>query len=73
MIKKPLEYPKDDTRLVPFGAFARNQNMGNRMEEGNWQNKWMGGMAMGECQDRQRKFCIIQTNCKHFQAWYGRL
>jgi hypothetical protein len=35
MIKKLLEYPKDDTQLIPFGAFARNQNMGNRMEKGN--------------------------------------
>ncbi len=68
-----MEYPKDDNQLVPSEAFARNQNMGNRMEEGNWQNTWMGDMAMGECQDRQRKACIVQTNYKHFQGKYGRL
>ncbi len=39
-------------------AFARNQNMGNKMEKGNWQNRWMGDMVIGECQDRQRKSCI---------------
>jgi hypothetical protein len=33
----------------------------------------MGGMVMGKCQDRQRKSCIIQTNCKHFQGGYGGL
>jgi hypothetical protein len=32
----------------------------------------MGGMAMGKCEDRQRKFCIAQTNCKHSRG-YGRL
>ncbi len=72
MIKKLLEYPKDDTQLIPFGAFARNQNMGNRMEKGNWQKRWMGDMVISKCQDRQRKSCIIQTNCKHFQGGYGR-
>jgi hypothetical protein len=35
MIKNPLEYPKNDTQLVPSRAFARNQNMGNKMEEAN--------------------------------------
>jgi hypothetical protein len=25
----------------------------------------MGGMAVGECKDRQRKYCIAQTNYKH--------
>jgi hypothetical protein len=26
--------------------------MGNIMEKNNCQNRWMGGMAMGECKDR---------------------
>jgi hypothetical protein len=26
--------------------------MGNRMEKNNCQNRWMGGMAMGECKER---------------------
>ncbi len=30
----------------------------------------MGNMAMGKCQDRQRKSCIIQINYKHFQGRY---
>jgi hypothetical protein len=30
-------------------------------------------MAMGKCQDQQKKSCIGQTNCKHFQGGYGRL
>jgi len=33
----------------------------------------MGGIAMGECKNKQRKSCIIQTNCKHFRRGYGRL
>jgi hypothetical protein len=33
----------------------------------------MGGMAMGKCENKQRKFHIAQINCKHFQGIYGRL
>jgi hypothetical protein len=33
----------------------------------------MGGLAMGECEDRQRKSCNIETNCKHSKGGYGRL
>jgi hypothetical protein len=33
----------------------------------------MGGMVMGECQDRQIMFCITQTNYKHFEGGYGKL
>ncbi len=43
------------------------------MEKNNWQNRWIGGLAMGECKDRQRKFYIIETNCKHCKGGYGRL
>jgi hypothetical protein len=32
----------------------------------------MGGMVMGKCKDKQRKFCIAQTNYTHFPG-YGRL
>ncbi len=54
-------------------VFARNHNMGNMMGKENWRNKWMGNMVMGKCQDQQKKSCIAQTNCKHFQGKYGRL
>jgi hypothetical protein len=54
-------------------AFTQNQNMDNRMEKGNWQNKWMGGIVMGKCKNRQRKSFHTQTNCKHFQGGYGGL
>jgi hypothetical protein len=30
-------------------------------------------MVMGECKDRQRKSCIAQSNCKHFEGGYGKL
>ncbi len=43
------------------------------MEKEIWQNKWMGGMAMGECKDKQIKYCIVQTNYKHSKGGYGRL
>jgi hypothetical protein len=33
----------------------------------------MGGMVLGECKDRQRKYCIAQTNYKHSKGGYGRL
>ncbi len=33
----------------------------------------MGGMVMGKCKDRQRKYWIAQTNYKHFEGGYGRL
>jgi hypothetical protein len=28
---------------------------GSKWNKTNWQNKWMGGMVMGECEDWQRK------------------
>ncbi len=33
----------------------------------------MGGMVMGECQHKQRMFCITQKNYKHFEGRYGKL
>jgi hypothetical protein len=33
----------------------------------------MDSMAMGECEDRRRKFCNTKTNCKHSKGGYGRL
>jgi len=33
----------------------------------------MGGMAMGEWKDRQRKYCIAEINYKHSKGGYGRL
>jgi hypothetical protein len=33
----------------------------------------MGGMALGECKNRERNFCITQTNYKHYEGGYGRL
>jgi hypothetical protein len=47
--------------------------MGNRMEKGNWQNRQMNSKAMGECEDRQKEFCIVQIDYTHFQGGYGRL
>jgi hypothetical protein len=41
------------------------------MENNNWQNKWMGDVAMNKCENRQRKFCIIKTNCKRSKGGYG--
>jgi hypothetical protein len=33
----------------------------------------MGNMVMGKCEHRQKKSCIIKTNCKHSKGGYGRL
>ncbi len=55
----------------PPQAIVRNQNMGNKMKKANWQNKWMGGMAMGESKNKQRKSYITQTNYKHSEGGYG--
>jgi hypothetical protein len=30
------------------------------MEKVNWQNNWMGGMVMGECENWQKKSYIAQ-------------
>ncbi len=43
------------------------------MEGNNWQNSGMGGMAMGKCEDWQRKSLYNETKCKTFQEWYGGL
>ncbi len=40
--------------------------MENKMEENNWQNIGMGGMAMGKCEDGQRKSFYDETKCEHF-------
>jgi hypothetical protein len=72
MVKKSLEYPKKDIKLDPL-AFAWNQNIGNRMEKGNWQNKWMGDIAMCKCEHRQKNYFHIQTNYKRFLGGYGEL
>ncbi len=47
--------------------------MGNRMEESNWGNSGMDNMAMGKCEDGQKESFYIETNCEHFQGWYGGL
>ncbi len=41
------------------------------MEESNWQNNGMGSMAMGKCEDGQRKYLYNETKFEHFQGWYG--
>ncbi len=41
--------------------------MGNKMEEGNCQNKGMGNMVMRKCEDGQRESTYNETNCEHFQ------
>ncbi len=33
----------------------------------------MGGLVMGKCKDKQRKFCTTKTNCKHSKGRYGKL
>ncbi len=37
------------------------------MEEGNWQNNGMGDMAMGKCEDGQKKSIYNETNYEHFK------
>jgi hypothetical protein len=54
-------------------AFAKNQNMGDKIEKGNWQNEWMGDMTMGKCQDWHKNSYIVEMNYKHFQGRHGRL
>ncbi len=52
----------------PLQEVARNQNMMNKMEKENWENKWMGGMAMGKSKYKFKKSYIAQTNYKHFEG-----
>jgi hypothetical protein len=66
MIKKPLEYPRNGTRLIPP---EHGEHNGKRQLT----KQIMGGMVMGECESTQRKFCIAQTDYIHFQGGYGRL
>jgi hypothetical protein len=47
--------------------------MGKKMEKGNWQNKGMGSMVMGKCEDGQKTSFYNETNYEHFQEWYGGL
>jgi len=57
----------------PLLVITKNQNMRNKIEKDNWQNKWMGNMVMGKCKNKQKKSCIAQINYKHFQGGYERL
>ncbi len=52
MTTKPWECPRDKHSITPLVLFVGNQNMRNKMENNNCQNRWMGGMAMGECKYR---------------------
>ncbi len=45
--KKFIGISKKWYQTKPLSTVAQNQNMGNKMEKGNWQNNWMGNMAMG--------------------------
>jgi hypothetical protein len=71
--KKPLEYLRNDSRLIPLWPLLEIRTWGTKWKKGFWQNIWMGSMAMGKCEDRQRNFYIVQTNYKHFERGYGRL
>ncbi len=55
MIKTPLEYPRNRTLLYPLKQLVEIKTWGSKWNKTNWQNKWMGGMVMGECEDWQRK------------------
>ncbi len=46
---------------------------GEKNGKSNWQNIWIGDLAMGECENRQRKSYNIETNCKHSKGGYGKL
>ncbi len=70
---KTLGMSKRWHSTTPPPAFVRNQNMGNKMEKNNWQIRWMGGLTMDKCKDRQRKSCVTETNYKHSKGGYGRL
>jgi hypothetical protein len=50
-----------------------NQNIGNKMEKNNWQNSGMDNMVMGKCEGGQIESFYNETNCEHFQGWYGGL
>ncbi len=71
--KKTIVISKRSHLTKPPQVVARNQNMWIKMEKTNWQNKWIGNMAMGKCEYWQRKFYIDQKNCKHSKRGYGRL
>jgi hypothetical protein len=49
---KTLSMLEKSHLVIPPLTFARNQNMGNRMEKSNWKNRWMGNLVMGTCEDR---------------------
>jgi hypothetical protein len=68
---KTLGISKRWHSVLPPLAFDGNHNMRNIMEFF-WQNRWINNLMMGKCEDRQRKSCIIESNCKHSKGGYGR-
>jgi hypothetical protein len=70
---KTLKIYKKWHLVIPLPTFVKNHIMGNKMEKGNCQNRWMGSVVMGKCKYKQIKFYIIEKNYKHSQGGYGRL
>ncbi len=70
---KTFGISKRSNFVKPPKEFARNQNMGNKLGKENWQNNWMGNMAMGKWKSWQIKSCIAQRNYKRIEGGYGRL
>ncbi len=60
--KKTFRISKRWHLASPPSTFTRNQNMEKIMEKGNRQHRWMGDMAMGECENRKRKLVLHCTN-----------
>ncbi len=61
--KKTIAISKRFHPIKPLQqTVAINQNTRIKMEKTNWQNKWMGSMAMGECKDWQRKSYVALKN-----------
>jgi hypothetical protein len=60
MIKKPLEDPRDNTKLNPFKHLFEIRTWGTYRR--------MGGMVMGKCKDGQRESFYNETKFEHFQG-----
>ncbi len=68
--KKSLEYPRNDTRLVPLQHLLENITWGTKwkraIEKTNeWATWWRANAKIDK-----KKSCIIQINYKHFQRGY---
>ncbi len=57
---KPWEYPRNDIQLFPLQHLLEIRTWETKWKKDNYQNRWMGGMVMGKCEDKQKNLTLLK-------------